>query len=59
MTAIPAAPGASSLTLICDHCGRAYPDTGTEWLVLWRAATAAGWDGRDRAVGPHRCDACG
>ncbi len=58
VTAIPGDRDASTLVLICDHCGRTYPDPSPEWAGLWQAATADGWGGRGRPVGPHRCQVC-
>ncbi|MFT7837152.1 hypothetical protein Q5530_13480 [Saccharothrix sp. BKS2] len=60
MTAIPTGRDPVVLLLICDSCGRDFDpgDRRQEWIVLWQRAVAAGWDGRDRAIGPHRCDRC-
>ncbi|GAA1351768.1 hypothetical protein [Saccharothrix algeriensis] len=60
MTAIPGGQHRSTLLLICDDCGRAFD--GAEpvqgWRRLWERATAAGWRGFDRWLGPHRCAEC-
>ncbi|MFD7660480.1 hypothetical protein ACFV4N_41445 [Actinosynnema sp. NPDC059797] len=60
MTAIPTGRDPVALLLICDSCGRDFDagGSGEEWVMLWQRAVAAGWGGRDRAVGPHRCGHC-
>ncbi|MFJ6674655.1 hypothetical protein ACIQMJ_26445 [Actinosynnema sp. NPDC091369] len=57
MTAIRVEHGTT--LLICDDCGRGFNgDVGEEWVLLWHRALVKGWAGRDRAIGPHRCDDC-
>ncbi|QFZ19723.1 hypothetical protein [Saccharothrix syringae] len=59
MTAIPHQHDPAALLLICDSCGSAYEgDTCLPWITLWAVAIGAGWRGRDRAIGPHRCARC-
>ncbi|WP_309112660.1 hypothetical protein [Saccharothrix sp.] len=61
MTAIPLDDGTCSPLLICDDCGRAFSTDRrppVEWPALWALAVDAGWQGRDRPVGPHVCERC-
>ncbi|GAA1358218.1 hypothetical protein [Saccharothrix algeriensis] len=61
MTAIPGHPDPTTLLLICDGCGRAFDcaDPPRRWRALWERASASGWRGLDRQVGPHSCARCG
>jgi hypothetical protein len=51
----------TDLLLICDQCGasaRAGHTPVRDFAVVWLAATAVGWRGLDRPLGPHFCPSC-